>query len=218
VAAATKPPVTIPAVPPQQVCGDRRRRDGERHAERGIETRGQEGLQPHAGRGLQREEREAQQDRGLHEQAEAAAHRVLRRIGAMRREVDALRPDHGQCHQRGDPHACERHAPAERAAEAEAHDRRERVAQVAADAVHRVRMAEAPRRDARVEDRVVGRVEDAVTEPDQRGEQEQPVRAGRERAEHRAGRGQHHAAEQHGPRAEAVDQESRRQLHHRARE
>ena len=45
-----------------------------------------------------------------------------------------------------DTHRRQREAPAERGAQPEAHDRRERVAEIAADAVRRVRVAEPSRR------------------------------------------------------------------------
>ena len=67
-------------------------------------------------------------------------------------------------------------APAERGGEGEAHDRRQRVAQVAADAVRRIRVAQAPRRDVGVEDREVARMEHAVAHAHERDDREQPVR------------------------------------------
>ena len=65
--------------------------------------------------------------------------------------------EHAERDEAGHAHHGERDAPVERRRQREAHDRRQRVAQVAADAVRRIRVAQAPRRDVGVQDREVGR-------------------------------------------------------------
>ena len=104
------------------------------------------------------------------------------------------------------------------AAEPEAHDRRQRVAEVAADAMRRVRVPEAPRRDVRVEDREVGGMEHAVADAHQRDDREQPARRpARATPATRAAGEQRQAAEQHRPRADAVDGEAGDELGDAAR-
>ncbi|MFO1396675.1 MAG: hypothetical protein U1F48_06395 [Burkholderiales bacterium] len=150
---------------------------------------------------------------GCRKRPQAAAQRVrVRVLRAMRREVRALRDEHAQRDEARRAHAGERDAPVERGGEREAHERRERVAQVAADAVRRVRVAQAARRDVRVEDREVARMEDTVAHAHQRDDREQPVGIRRERRDERAAGGERQAAEQHRPRAEAVDDEARGEL------
>ena len=131
------------------------------------------------------------------------------RVGrAMRGEEAALRREHAQRDEAGHAHARERDAPVERRRQRVAHDRRQRVAQVAADAVRRVRVPEAPRRDVGVEDREVARVEDAVADAHQGHDRKQPVRAGRQPDDRRAAGEQPQTAQQHRTRAETVDREA----------
>jgi hypothetical protein len=120
--------------------------------------------------------------------------------------------EHREHEEAGERHRRERHAPAEERRETEAHDRRRCVADVAADAVRRVCVAEPARRDARVQDREVGGVEHAVAEAHQDDDREQPAHAGHERSEERAAGEQREAGEERGPRAEAVDEEPRGEL------
>jgi len=109
-------------------------------------------------------------------------------------------------------------APAERRAEPEADDRRERVAQVATHAVRRIRIAEVPRCHARVENREVAGMENAVADPHHGGKRKQESRIRRERRTHRGRREQSHARQQHRLRAEAIDQEPGRELGDAARD
>ena len=57
-----------------------------------------------------------------------------------------------------------RRAPAERGAQAEADDRRQRVAEVAADTMHRIGDSRVASVDVRVQDREIGRMENAVAD------------------------------------------------------
>ena len=115
------------------------------------------------------------------------------------------------------PHAGERETPAERRAEREAHDRRQRIAQVAADAVRAVRVAEPPRRDVGVEDREIGRMEHAVADPHQRDDRKEPADAGNEARDDDAAGGEGEPREEHRAGADAVDGEARRELRDAAR-
>ena len=104
----------------------------------------------------------------------------------VRRQQPALARQHAERDNAHHAHRGERHAPAVHRRDGEAHDRRQRVAQVAADAMRRVGVAQAPRRDVGIEDREVGRMKHAVAHAHQRDDRKQPVDAGRERRENRA--------------------------------
>ena len=142
------------------------------------------------------------------------ARRVVR---ALRSEMDALRRQHSQHEKADDAHHDERPSPAERGAQTEADDRRQRVAEIAADAVHRIGVAEPLGVDVRVQDREIGRMEDAVANPHDRRGGKQPGRARGERCTERSRDQQRHARQQHRTRAEAIDRKSRSELRHAAR-
>ena len=61
----------------------------------------------------------------------------------------ALARENAEDDQSAHTHRGNRHAPAERRAESEADDRRERIAEIAADTVRRIGMAQPPHRDVR---------------------------------------------------------------------
>ena len=114
-------------------------------------------------------------------------------------------------------HAGERDPPAESRAQREAHDRCQRVAQVAADSVRAVRVAEPSRRDARVEDREIGRVEHSVADSHERHDRKQPADAGDEARDDDAAGRERESGEQHRTRAEPIDGEPRQELRDAAR-
>ena len=128
----------------------------------------------------------------------------------MREDAENDEPD-GAHHQ-------QRHTPAERRAQSEAHDRRERVTEIPADTVRRIRVAEPARRDVRIEDREIGRVEDAVARAHDRSARKEPPGVRRERRGERAAGEQAETCQQHGACAEPVDDEARRELHEAARD
>ena len=78
----------------------------------------------------------------------------------------------------------------------------------AADAVRRVRVAEPPRRDVRVQDREVGGMEHAVAHAHHSRDREQPADPGRPAKRAACRRPAAPAAEQHGSRTEPVDVEA----------
>src|SRR5689334_3758405 len=198
----------------EQVRSNGRRRDHERHREPRIQRRWQERLQAHRGRGLKDEIEKAQQDRGLHEQPDAAFQRMQVRIGgAVRREDAALAREDAEHHESGDAHYERCDAPSERRAEAETDDRRESVTEVAAHSVCRIRVAESALRDIGIEDREIRWMEHAVACAHQHRARIKPQRIWRKRRSERAADEQRHAGEQHRPRTEAIDDEARHQLH-----
>lgn len=73
-------------------------------------------------------------------------------------------------------------------------------------------MAEAPRRDARVEDREIRRVEHAVADTHQHRDRIEPEDARGGAREDRAAREQPESAQEHGTSAVAVDGEARGEL------
>src|SRR5215472_2666007 len=111
----------------------------------------------------------------------------------------------------------ERYAPAERAADTETHDRGERIAHAAADAVRAVRVAETLRRHVRVEHGEVRGMKHAVADAHQNGQRKQPVHAGHEAIQQYASREQAEPAQQHRPGAEAVHGETGAKLAYPAR-
>mmetsp|Transcript_120540 Transcript_120540/g.335638 ORF Transcript_120540/g.335638 Transcript_120540/m.335638 type:complete len:214 (+) Transcript_120540:1901-2542(+) len=117
---------------------------------------------------------------------------------------------HGQGHQ-GGPGIGQ--APvAARLGDADQEHRRDRPAEVAADAMHREGMAQARRRHALVQDGEVRRVEGRVAQAGQRRRQHQPAKALRQPGCHRGERKARHRGEQHRPGADPVDQEARQRL------
>ena len=141
--------------------------------------------------------------------------RVLRLV---RRQHRALRGEQRERGEADEAEDRERRAPAERGAGAVDDDRRDGVTQVAADAVRAVGVAKPLRRDVRVQDREVGRMEDAVADPHQRGDRIKPGDRRREPGEKCAAGQEPEAAQQHGTRAEAVDREAGGELRRATRE
>ena len=140
------------------------------------------------------------------------------RVGrTMRREVGALVREDRERSKSRESHDGKSHAPVERGGEAVAHDRREGIAQAAADAVGRVRVAKPARRHVRIENREVARVEHTVADAHEHDDREHPVHVRREPREDGASREEREAAEEHRARAEAVDREARDELRGAAR-
>ena len=114
-------------------------------------------------------------------------------------------------------HRGERETPSEGRTQREAHDGRDDVAEVAADPVRAVRVAEPPRLDVGVEDREIGWMEDTVADAHQRGDGKEPSDPGREAREHRSAGQQRETGQQNGARSDAIDDESRGELREAAR-
>jgi hypothetical protein len=118
------------------------------------------------------------------------------------------RRERGERQETGAADAEQRHAPAEGAADTEAHDRGGRIAQAAADAVHAVGVSEPARVDIGIEHGEVRRMEDAVAHAHQRHQWKQPIDAWNEGGDDQASGQNPDAAEQDGPGAETIDGES----------
>jgi hypothetical protein len=110
----------------------------------------------------------------------------------------------GRAHQRGAPVGAASHEGQEQ--------RRQRPADIAADAVHRETMRQPRLGDALVQQGVIGRMEHAIAAAGDKGAQHQlqiAVRAGQQQRRHAQ---QRDAAEQHGARAQPVDHEAGHRL------
>ncbi len=200
----------------QKIGGQCRRRERQRHAEARVERARHERLQAHAGHRLDHEVREAQQDGGLDEKRDAARERVqMRIVGPARDEQRAARRSTRPTMRSAPPPA--RPGAERRAAQRKAHHRRERIAEIAADAVRAVRVAEAARRDVGIENREIGGVKHAVAHTHQRDDREQPRDAGRETRERRPAGEQCQAGQQYRSRPEAVHREAGGELRDVAR-
>ncbi len=141
------------------------------------------------------------------------------RVGrALRRQEPLLLRQHAQHDQPDDAHCAQRNAPSERGAQPETHDWRERIAEVAADAVRRIRMTQPPRRHVRIENREVRWVKHAVAGAHDRRAGEQPPGIGRERGGQRAAGQQRQARQQDQPGATAIDEESGGELNEATRD
>ena len=157
---------------------------------------------------------EAQQDRTLAEQLDAAGQRVLGRRDAVLAAVERAAL-HRQNHDRHESERAahqKRRAPSECAAEPEAHHGRERIAEASADAVRAVGVAEPPRTDVGVEHGEVGRMEHAVADAHQDDQRKQPADAGDQPGDERAAGEQSEAGEQDRTRPEAIDGETGAEL------
>ena len=114
-------------------------------------------------------------------------------------------------------HRQQRGSPAEDVAQSVTDDGRKRVAQAAADTVRTVRVAESARSDVSIEHREIGRMKDSVANAHERGQGKQPDDAGNAAGKERTAGEQGEPAEEHGPRAKAVDGEARAKLAQGAR-
>ena len=106
----------------------------------------------------------------------------------------------------------ERRPPSEGAAESEAHDRRQRVAEAASDAVRAVGMTEPPRVDVGIEHGEVGRMEHPIADAHQDDQRKQPADTGHEPGDERPAGQQAKTGEQHRTGPEAIDGEAGAEL------
>ena len=192
-----------------------------------VQRRAGEALHRAQRGGRPEEEREAQPDRGQLQEGHrmlfgrghgaGSAGRAGRRSACSRTDcragpviqIGAPQPQHRQHHDSHQRRAQIGRAPAvEGATQADQEDRRQRPAQIAADAMHREGMAEPLRRDPPVQDGEVGRMKRRVAQTGQRGGQHQSAVALRQRTRQRSQQEADQRAEQHRPGAHPVDQEA----------
>ena len=102
----------------------------------------------------------------------------------------------------------EREAPADQGGEADAGHRRQRPTDVPGDTVDAVGAAEPRPADARIQDREIGRVKDAVAEAGRHRQREQEPEGRHQPHQRRGARGHGEAAEQDAPRPDAVDEKA----------
>ena len=130
-----------------------------------------------------------------------------------KRQLVAIDEQHDQYGKHQNARYRQRDAPRIRHGQRHHQRRRQRPAQATCDAVHAVGMAEPRRADLAVEQRVVGRVKDAVADAPDDGETGQHPVAGADRVTECRNAEQRQPAEKNRPWAEAVDDETRQRLH-----
>jgi hypothetical protein len=204
-----EPPDQDPGRAAEQIRSERRGGERDRNRIGRVERRTGKGLDADGGERQDAEIREAEENRRLAKEVHAAGERVLRRRHTVWPAPEGVflqrEPRHDHQPERTQRQQC--CPPAEHAAQAVAHDRRDRVADAAAYAVRAVRMSEPLRSDVCIEHGKICGMEHAVADTHQNDEREQPVDAGNEPSGEHAAREQRDAAEQHRPRTVAVDGE-----------
>ena len=204
----------------QEIRGQRRSRERHRNAVSRVERGAGEGLESDRRQRQHGEIQEAEHDRLLPEQLEAARERVVRHYGVMRaaRERAALCGERRQGHQADRAKHDKGMTPANHAAQPITHDRRHRVAETASDPVRAVGVPQPPRCDVGVEDREIRWMEHPVAHTHDERQRKQPEDVGHEPGDERPAREQPDTAEQYRARAEPIDREACTELAEAARD
>jgi hypothetical protein len=194
----------------EKIGRQRRGRHSQRDGVGGVERRAGKRLDADAAQRHHAEIGEAEQNRRLQEQLKAACRGWMRRSCCMRATAERVFLQR-ECAQHGQSRGAQREqrsAPAERAADAVAYDRGERITEAAADTVHAVGVAQAARFDVGVEHGEIRRMEDAVADAHQCHQREKPVDVRNEPGEERAAGQKPDTAQEHRSRTETIDGEA----------